>query len=231
MIRWKICWIKLLKRSWEEIGISAQVWFEAFNGPCLAEFKQWPSGQMMMNLVPIFRSLRLGARHAYKCVYPEKFKFGHYYSSFHESVWISALFIKADLHKQKTKCWYVQQSICEPPEWKGFLLCAPLFRTIFRDKKFPDVLTSRKSTNFLLLVEEFELIQQCNYHIIFQKKSETKISSNHCKKINDYMKDFLPSISDCRSLYRLGNLGIFQYVIWSLWIPSGVIGWRLQKIH
>ena len=107
MIRWKICWIKLLKRSWEEIGISAQVWFEAFNGPCLAEFKQWPSGQMMMNLVPIFRSLRLGARHAYKCVYPEKFKFGHYYSSFHESVWISALFIKADLHKQKTKCWYV----------------------------------------------------------------------------------------------------------------------------
>lgn len=125
----------------------------------------------------------------------------------------------------------VDMSICEPPEWKGFLLCAPLFRTIFRDKKFPDVLTSRKNTNFLLLVEEFELIQQHNYHIIFQKKSETKISSNQCKKINDYMKDFLPSISDCRSLYRLGNLGIFQHVIWSLWIPSGVIGWRLQKIQ
>ena len=84
---------------------------------------------------------------------------------------------------------------------------------MFRDKKVPDMLTSRKSTNLLLLVEEFELIQQCNYHIIFEKKSETKISSNQCKKINDYMKDFLPSISDCRSLYRLGNLGIFQYVI------------------
>ena len=78
---------------------------------------------------------------------------------------------------------------------------------------FPDVLTSRKSTNFLFLVEEFQLIQQRNYHIIFQKKSETKISSNQCKKINGYLKDFLPSISDCRSLYRLGNLGIFQHVI------------------
>ena len=33
---------------------------------------------VMMNLVPIFRSLRLGAHHGYKCVYPEKFKFGHY---------------------------------------------------------------------------------------------------------------------------------------------------------
>ena len=49
------------------------------------------------------------------------------------------------------------------------------------------MLTSRKSTNFLLPVEEFELIQQRNYQIIFQKNSETKISSNQCKKINGYM--------------------------------------------
>ena len=30
----------------KEICISAQVWFQAVNGLCLAEFKQWPSGQI-----------------------------------------------------------------------------------------------------------------------------------------------------------------------------------------
>ena len=48
----------------KEILISAQVWFQAVNGLCLAEFKQWPSGQMGDKFSPIFRSLRLAARHA-----------------------------------------------------------------------------------------------------------------------------------------------------------------------
>ena len=32
--------------------ISAQVWFQAVNGLCLAEFKQWPSGQMGGQIFP-----------------------------------------------------------------------------------------------------------------------------------------------------------------------------------
>ena len=39
------------------------VWFQAVNGLCLAEFKQWLPGQMGDKLSPIFRSLRLAARH------------------------------------------------------------------------------------------------------------------------------------------------------------------------
>ena len=46
MIRCKICRLKLHRRSRKEIRISAQVWFQAVNGLCLAEFEQWPSGQM-----------------------------------------------------------------------------------------------------------------------------------------------------------------------------------------
>ena len=60
---WKICRIKLHRRPRKEIRISAQVWFQAVNGLCLAEFKQWPSGQMGDKFSPIFRSLRLAARH------------------------------------------------------------------------------------------------------------------------------------------------------------------------
>ena len=64
MSGWKICRIKLHRRPRKEIRISAQVWFQAVNGLCLAEFKQWPSGQMGDKFSPIFRSLRLAARHA-----------------------------------------------------------------------------------------------------------------------------------------------------------------------
>ena len=64
MSGWKICRIKLHRRPRKEIRISAQVWFQAVNGLCLAEFKQWPSGQMGDKFPPIFRSLRLAARHA-----------------------------------------------------------------------------------------------------------------------------------------------------------------------
>ena len=63
MIGRKICRIKLHRRSRKEIRISPQVWFQAVNGLCLAEFKQWPSGQMKDKFSPIFRSLRLVARH------------------------------------------------------------------------------------------------------------------------------------------------------------------------
>ena len=63
MSGWKICRIKLHRRPRKEIRISAQVWFQAVNGLCLAEFKQWPSGQMGDKFPPIFRSLRLAARH------------------------------------------------------------------------------------------------------------------------------------------------------------------------
>ena len=63
MSGWKICRIKLHRRPRKEIRISAQVWFQAVNGLCLAEFKQWPSGQMGDKFSPIFRSLRLAARH------------------------------------------------------------------------------------------------------------------------------------------------------------------------
>ena len=66
MSGWKICRIKLHRRPRKEIRISAQVWFQAVNGLCLAEFKQWPSGQMGDKFSPIFRSLRLAARHASK---------------------------------------------------------------------------------------------------------------------------------------------------------------------
>ena len=59
----KICRIKLHRRPRKEIRISAQVWFQAVNGLCLAEFKKWPSGQMGDKFSPIFRSLRLAARH------------------------------------------------------------------------------------------------------------------------------------------------------------------------
>ena len=52
----------------QEIRISAQVWFQAVNGLCLAEFKQWPSGQMGDKFSPIFRSLRLAARHEQKSI-------------------------------------------------------------------------------------------------------------------------------------------------------------------
>ena len=62
MSGWKICRIKLHRRPRKEIRISAQVWFQAVNGLCLAEFKQWPSGQMGDKFSPIFRSLRLAAR-------------------------------------------------------------------------------------------------------------------------------------------------------------------------
>ena len=48
----------------KEIRISAQIWFQAVNGLCLAEFKQWPSGQMGDRFSPIFWSLRLAARHS-----------------------------------------------------------------------------------------------------------------------------------------------------------------------
>ena len=64
MSGWKICRIKLHRRPRKEIRISAQVWFQAVNGLCLAEFKQWPSGQMGDKFSPIFRSLRLAARHS-----------------------------------------------------------------------------------------------------------------------------------------------------------------------
>ena len=64
MSGWKMCRIKLHRRPRKEIRISAQVWFQAVNGLCLAEFKQWPSGQMGDKFSPIFRSLRLAARHA-----------------------------------------------------------------------------------------------------------------------------------------------------------------------
>ena len=63
MIRWKICRIKLHRSSRKEIGISAQVWFQAVNGLCLAEFKQWFPGQMGDRFSPICRSLGLAARH------------------------------------------------------------------------------------------------------------------------------------------------------------------------
>ena len=63
MSGWKICRIKLHRGPRKEILISAQVWFQAVNGLCLAEFKQWPSGQMGDKFSPIFRSLRLAARH------------------------------------------------------------------------------------------------------------------------------------------------------------------------
>ena len=63
MSGWKICRIKLHRRPRKEIRISAQVWFQAVNGLCLAEFKQWPSGQMGDKFSPISRSLRLAARH------------------------------------------------------------------------------------------------------------------------------------------------------------------------
>ena len=62
MIRWKMCRIKLHRRSRKEIRISPQVWFQAVNGLCLAEFKQWLPGQMGDKFSPIFRSLRLAAR-------------------------------------------------------------------------------------------------------------------------------------------------------------------------
>ena len=64
MIRWKMCRIKLHRRSRKEIPISPQVWFQAVNGLCLAEFKQWLPGQMGDKLSPIFRSLRLTPRHS-----------------------------------------------------------------------------------------------------------------------------------------------------------------------
>ena len=50
-------------RSRKEIRISPQAWFQAANGLCLAEFKQWLPGQMGDKFSPIFRSLRLAARH------------------------------------------------------------------------------------------------------------------------------------------------------------------------
>ena len=68
MSGWKICRIKLHRRPRKEIRISAQVWFQAVNGLCLAEFKQWPSGQMGDKFSPIFRSLRLAARHELVCL-------------------------------------------------------------------------------------------------------------------------------------------------------------------
>ena len=64
MIGRKICRIKLHRRSRKEIRISPQVWFQAVNGLCLAEFKQWLPGQMGDKLSPIFRSLRLTPRHS-----------------------------------------------------------------------------------------------------------------------------------------------------------------------
>ena len=45
-----------------EIRISPQVWFQAVNGLCLAEFKQWLPGQIGDKFSPIFRSLRLAAQ-------------------------------------------------------------------------------------------------------------------------------------------------------------------------
>ena len=69
MSGWKICRIKLHRRPRKEIRISAQVWFQAVNGLCLAEFKQWPSGQMGDKFSPIFRSLRLAARHVESIIY------------------------------------------------------------------------------------------------------------------------------------------------------------------
>ena len=61
MIRWKICRMKLhtCRRSQKEIHISTQVWFQDVNGLRLAEFKQWPSGQVGDKFSPIFRSLRI----------------------------------------------------------------------------------------------------------------------------------------------------------------------------
>ena len=50
-------------RSRKEIPISPQAWFQAANGLRLAEFKQWFPGQMGDKFSPIFRSLRLAARH------------------------------------------------------------------------------------------------------------------------------------------------------------------------
>ena len=50
-------------RSRKEIRISPQAWFQAANGLCLAEFKQCLPGQMEDKFSPIFRSLRLAARH------------------------------------------------------------------------------------------------------------------------------------------------------------------------
>ena len=63
MSGWNKCRIKLHRRPRKEIRISAQVWFQTVNGLCLAEFKQWPSGQMGDKFSPIFRSLRRTARH------------------------------------------------------------------------------------------------------------------------------------------------------------------------
>ena len=63
MSGWEICRIKLHRTPRKEIRISAQVCFQAVNGLCLAEFKQWPSSQMGDKFSPIFRSLlRLAAR-------------------------------------------------------------------------------------------------------------------------------------------------------------------------
>ena len=45
-----------------EIRISPQVWFQAVNGLCLAEFKQWLPGQIGDKFSPKFRSLRLAAQ-------------------------------------------------------------------------------------------------------------------------------------------------------------------------
>ena len=45
-----------------EIRISPQVWFQAVNGLCWAEFKQWLPGQIGDKFSPIFRSLRLAAQ-------------------------------------------------------------------------------------------------------------------------------------------------------------------------
>ena len=61
MIHWKICRMKLhtCRRSQKEIHISTQVWFQDVNGLRLAEFKQWPSGQVWDKFSPIFRSLRI----------------------------------------------------------------------------------------------------------------------------------------------------------------------------
>ena len=61
MIRWKICRMKLhtCRRSQKEIHISIQVWFQDVNGLRLAEFKQWPSGQVGDKFSPIFQSLRI----------------------------------------------------------------------------------------------------------------------------------------------------------------------------
>ena len=47
------------RRSQKEIHISTQVWFQDVNGLRLAEFKQWPSGQVGDKFSPIFWSLRI----------------------------------------------------------------------------------------------------------------------------------------------------------------------------